>query len=213
MLTGPIIEPRSGKVSHLVIMLHGVGADGENLIQLANDFRDILPDAYFVAPNGPQKYNVGEGFVGDVGYQWFPLWGKSLPELIEGANNATKILKEYIDGLLKKLGLDYSKLILMGFSQGSITAVHSSIMFSEKCLAVVGFSGAILTENQVASKPDICLIHGENDDVVPFQQTVFAERKLKAIGVNVEIHLLDNLGHWIEERGIKIAKNFLRKRI
>lgn len=213
MLTGPVIEPRSGKASHLVVMLHGVGADGENLLPLANDFKDILPDACFAAPNGPQSYHVENAFVGDVGFQWFPLWGKSLPELIEGANSATSVLKEYLDNMLGKLGLDYSKLILMGFSQGCITAVHASLMFPEKCLAVVGFSGAILTENHVVSKPDICLIHGRDDDVVPFQQTVFAERKLKAIGVNAEVHLLDNLGHWIEERGINIAKEFLRKRV
>ncbi len=213
MLIGPIIEPKLGRASHLVVMLHGIGADGENLLPLYKDFIDILPNACFAAPNAPQKYHVEDAFIGEVGYQWFPLWGKTLPELIEGADVASKSLVEYINHMLDKLDLDYSKLILVGFSQGCLMAVHSSLMLPEKCLAVIGFSGAIISEAHAISKPDICLIHGEDDEVVPFQQTVFAERKLKAISIHVETHLLDNLGHWIESRGINIAKEFLRKRV
>ncbi len=211
MLQSYKITPPS-KPSHLVILLHGIGADGENLLPLANDFLDILPNAVFLAPNAPEKYSV-EGFTGDIGYQWFPLWGKSLPELIEGAEKANEKLSVFIKENLAKYNLDYSKLILIGFSQGCLMAVHSGLSLPEKCLAVIGFSGAIISEGNATSKPDICLIHGKDDDVVPFQQSLYAERKLKAINVNVVCKILENLGHWIEERGINFAKEFLKERI
>lgn len=207
-----VLKPE-GRVEYLVVMLHGIGADGENLLPLAADFADVIPNAYFTAPDAPEKYIIDDAFVGHNGYQWFPLWGKSLPELIAGADKATESLKKYIDELLQKLSLDYSRLILIGFSQGCLMAVHAALALPQKCCAVVGYSGAIISESHAISKPDVCLVHGENDDVVPYQQTVFAERKLKAIGVHVESHLLPSLGHWIEERGINIGKEFLKKRI
>ncbi|MDX1950175.1 MAG: prolyl oligopeptidase family serine peptidase [Rickettsiales bacterium] len=199
--------------SHLVIMLHGIGADGENLLPLASDFLDILPNAVFLAPNAPEKYIV-EGFMmGEVGYQWFPLWGKSLPELIEGASKANEKLSAFIKENLQKYNLDYSKLILIGFSQGCLMAVHAGLHLPEKCLGVVGFSGAIISTDGFNSTPDICLIHGKDDDVVPFQQTIHAEKKLKAVNASVQTKLLENLGHWIDERGINFAKEFLKERI
>ncbi len=212
-ITGPFREPASGGApKQLVILLHGWGADGANLIDLADEFAATLPDALFVAPNAPFECEVNP-----YGYQWFSLTDRQPQHMLAGARHAADILNHFIDHALHDLKLDNSQLILIGFSQGTMTALHAGLRRMPAIGAIVGFSGALIGAEVLAdeakAKPPICLIHGEADDVVPFAAMKHATDSMKAHGLDVEAHPRPFLGHSIDMDGIKAALAFLKKHI
>jgi phospholipase/carboxylesterase len=210
-ISGPVRNPASGgKPKQLAILLHGWGADGPNLIDLADMFAPALPDALFVAPNAPYVCEVNP-----YGYQWFSLMDRQPQHMLAGARNAADILNHFIDHALHDLKLDNSKLILIGFSQGTMTALHVALRRVPAIGALVGFSGALVgaevLASEIAARPPVCLIHGEADDVVPFAAMKQAVESLTAVGVNVESHSRPFVGHSIDMEGIKAASTFLKK--
>jgi phospholipase/carboxylesterase len=213
LLTGPIRQPRSGNAPRqLAVLLHGWGADGPNLIDLADAFAPVLPDAQFIAPNAPFVCEVNP-----YGYQWFSLMDRQPQHMLAGARKAADILNHFLDEELKALSLDNSKLILIGFSQGTMTALQVSLRRAPTIAAMVGFSGALIGADtlakEITARPPVCLIHGEMDDVVPFASLKAAGEALKAHGVPVETHARPFLGHSIDMDGIKIAAEFLKKHV
>jgi len=208
-LSGPIRPPASGgKAKQLVILLHGWGADGPNLIDLSDMFKDSLPDAQFVAPNAPYPCEANP-----YGYQWFSLMDRQPQHMLEGVRGAADILNHFIDAELKALSLDNSKLALVGFSQGTMLGLHVALRRAPQIACMVGFSGALIgpetLAKEIVSRPPVCLIHGNADDVVPFPSMAYAVQALKAHGVEGQAHARPFLGHSIDMEGIKIAQNFL----
>lgn len=208
-LIGPIRKPRSGKPpKQLMILLHGWGADGPNLIDLADGFAQVLPDAQFIAPNAPYPCEANP-----YGYQWFSLTDRQPQHMLEGARGAAEILNHFIDEQLKALSLDNSKLALVGFSQGTMVGLHVALRRTPPIAALVGFSGLLLGEEtlpkEIAARPPVCLIHGEADEVVPFASLKHAANALKVHGVPVSAHPRPFLGHSIDMEGMKIAGEFL----
>lgn len=218
-LNGPEYFPQSGEnPKKAVIILHGVGADGENLMGIVPHLADILPDAYFIAPNGPEQYSDGsESVNGSYGYQWFSLWDRSYDQLKQGVTEASETLKAFIDEVKERHNLEYKDIVLIGFSQGCMTALHTALrMDKDKQIAgMLGFSGGMianqLEENEITSKPPVCLVHGEADPVVPFDRSLYAEEILSGLGVNIKAHLIPNLPHSIDYNGIQIGKEFLKE--
>ena len=213
ILQGPIRKPRSGGAAQqLVVLLHGWGADGPNLIDLADMFAPVLPDAQFIAPNAPYVCEVNP-----YGYQWFSLMDRHPQHMLTGARGAADILNHFLDEQLKALSLDNSKLILIGFSQGTMTGLHVALRRAPQIAALVGFSGALIgvdtLAQEVISRPPICLIHGEMDDVVPFASMKAAADALKAHGVPVEMHARPFLGHSMDMDGMRLAAEFLKKHV
>lgn len=210
ILNGPIRKPRSGKAKQLVVLLHGWGADGPNLIDLAEAFAPTLPDAQFIAPNAPQVCEANP-----YGYQWFGLMDRQPQHMLNGVRSAADIVNGFLDEQLKALGLDNSKLALVGFSQGTMVGLHVAVRRAPPIAALVGFSGALLgaetLAKEITARPPVCLIHGKADDVVPFDSLKHATDALKANGVPVEAHARPFLGHSIDMEGIKIAAEFLGK--
>jgi len=211
VLSGPTRPPRSGgKPKQLVMLLHGWGADGPNLIDLADGFAGALPDAQFIAPNAPFECEVNP-----YGYQWFSLNNRQPQHMFDGVSKAAEIFNIFLDEQLKSLGLDNSKLALVGFSQGTMTALHVALRRTPQIAAVVGFSGSLIGAEQLAkeiiSRPPVCLIHGNADDVVPYAALGQAEAALKAQGVSVASHTRPFVGHSIDMEGVKIAGEFLAK--
>ncbi|MDX2113436.1 MAG: dienelactone hydrolase family protein [Alphaproteobacteria bacterium] len=207
-LTGPIRPPASrGKAKQLVVLLHGWGADGPNLIDLADVFSQVLPDAHFIAPNAPYPCEANP-----FGYQWFSLMDRTPSHLQAGVENASGILSQFLDAQLASLNLDNSKLALVGFSQGTMTALHVALRRTPQLAAVVGFSGSLLSA-EVKVKPPICLIHGDRDDVVPYGALAHAETTLRQQGVLIEAHSRRGLGHSIDMEGLQIAAEFLVKKL
>ena len=209
-LSGPVRKPRSGGAAkQLVILVHGWGADGANLIDLADMLAPTLPDAHFIAPNAPFVCEVNP-----FGYQWFSLQDRHPAHMLAGVRKAGDILNKFIEDQLASLGLDNSKLLLVGFSQGTMTALHVAVRRAPKIAAMVGFSGALIgaevLAQEISARPPICLIHGQSDDVVPFAALGHATQTLKAHGVPVESHPRPLIGHTIDMEGLQIAANFLK---
>lgn len=206
-LTGPERAPQSGNVKRLVIFLHGLGADGDDLISLAPMLE--LPDTQFASPHAPFPCDMAP-----YGYQWFSLLDRAPVKLLEGVKIAAPILNQYIDAQRDRFKLNDSDIALIGFSQGSMMALYTSLRRPKPLAGVVGFSGALigghLLKEEASSKLPICLVHGEEDAVVPFGAMGHAEEALQLHGIDVTTHARPYLGHGIDPEGIDIAKSFLK---
>jgi phospholipase/carboxylesterase len=208
-LIGPEAPPAAkGKLSSLIILLHGLGSDGQDLISLSPFFATALPGAHFLSPNAPFACDMAP-----MGYQWFSLMDWTPQKMLEGARQAAPILNAYIDAQLKRFSLPESKLALVGFSQGTMMALYTALHRAQPCAAVVGFSGGLIGGEGITARPPVCLIHGTDDPVVPFDAMGHAEELLKAHGVPVETHSRIGLQHGIDPGGIDIAARFLKSRL
>lgn len=213
MLTGPERKPLSGQAPrHLVILVHGYGANGEDLISLADELGEYLPDTHFIAPNAPSPLEYSFG-----GFQWFPIREISEDAMMEGVKEAAPVLNEFIDQQLLTHHLTIDRVALVGFSQGTMMSLYAGLRRPKPCAAIVGFSGVLMgshtLKDEMQSKPPVCLIHGTADQVVPFHFMAEAEKVLKEAGVEVESHTRNGLAHGIDLQGLEIAKDFLRKRL
>ena len=212
-LSGPSRPPSSGgKPRKLVILLHGVGANGDDLIGLAPYWAQALPDAEFLAPNAPYPCDMAP-----FGYQWFSLLERSPAPMLAGIRGAAPILDGYIDEALRARGLSDADLALVGFSQGTMMSLHVAPRRKAPCAGVLGYSGALLGADLLAgeavSKPDMLLIHGDADEVVPVGALPAAERALKSCGFAVSTIIRPDIGHGIDPQGIALGAAFLKEKL
>lgn len=213
-LDGPRIMPASsGAAKQLVVLVHGYGADGNDLIALGQHWRQMLPDAAFVAPHAPEPC-PGNPF---GGRQWFHLTLRDQAERWRGVQQAGPDLDAFIDDELSTLGLGDDALALVGFSQGTMMALHVGLRRRNPIAAIVGFSGVLVRPDQLESdlriKPPILLIHGEEDDVIPVEAIHQAREALGNAGLSVEWHVRPDLPHGIDQQGLEIAGRFLADRL
>ena len=206
-LNGPRLEPADGgKAKQLVVLLHGLGADGNDLISLAPIFARSLPQAAFVSPDAPFPCDMAP-----YGRQWFSLQDRAPEAMLGGVRLAAPILDGFLDAELERLGLEDSDLALLGFSQGTMMALHVALRRSKPCGAVIGFSGHLVgadsLADEITSRPPVLLAHGDADEVVPFAALPAAEQVLKANGVTVSAHRRPGLGHGIDERCVALAQD------
>lgn len=211
MLEGPRLPPLSGsKPEALVILIHGYGSNGEDLISLAAMMQPSLPFAAFVAPNAPLPLPHMA-----AAHQWWPIETFSMAERAAGAAAAAPVLDEFISQELKKAGLTSDRLLLVGFSQGTMMALHVGLRRPEAIAGIVGISGMLVApeslEADISSRPPVLLIHGTQDDVVPFRAMELASSALAAVGVPVETHASVGIGHTIGSDGLSAATEFARR--
>ena len=207
LLTGPEIPSASGTTKRLVIFLHGLGSNGDDLISLA-ELMDV-PDTHFISPNAPFAFDMAP-----FGYQWFSLTQMNFALMQEGAKIAAPILNHFIDHQRERFGLRDADIALVGFSQGTMMALYAGMRRATPLAGIVGYSGALLgaeSAAEITAKPPVCLIHGTMDMVVPFTAMGTAEAALRAQHVSVETHARPGLGHGIDEQGVITANAFLRK--
>lgn len=207
-LEGPRNVPR-GKVTSLVVLLHGYGADGNDLIGLAEPWRPILLETAFVAPNAPEPLP----FPTMGGRQWFDLTFRDPGELRRGTLAAGPILERFLEAELARYALAPSRLALVGFSQGTMMALHVGLRRKVAPAAIVGYSGVIaggehLTA-EITVRPPVQLIHGEDDEVIPIAAINITREALAAAGVPVEWHIAPGLGHGIDGDGLSLGGHFL----
>jgi phospholipase/carboxylesterase len=212
-LTGPRRAPVSGqKARSLVILLHGLGADGQDLIELADHLGPALPDTAFVAPNAPEPCDMAP-----YGFQWFSLQDRMPAVMAAGVERAAPVLQDFIAVELASYGLDAGRLALVGFSQGTMMALHVGPRLSPGPAGIVGFSGALMAPERVArekrSSPPVLLVHGDMDQVVPFQAMALAADGLAAAGLEVATIRRPGLGHGIDGPGLGAAVQFLARRL
>ncbi len=212
-LEGPSLAALScGKAAWLVVLLHGVGADGNDLIDLALNWQPIIPKAEFVALHAPFPFDQAP-----TGRQWFSIADRSPERLLDGIRTAAAILDPCLDELLAKRRLDASHLALVGFSQGAMMALHVGLRRKTRIAGIVAFSGALIGSETLAreatSRPPVLLVHGEADDVVPF--AAMAEAKAALAGAEVPVKALrrPGLGHAIDDDGVIAAGDFLTHRL
>ncbi|MEZ5757958.1 MAG: dienelactone hydrolase family protein [Emcibacteraceae bacterium] len=210
VLNGPRVEPENGNPDKLVILCHGYGSNGDDLIGLVPHLRHAMPNAVYISPNAPELcYGAPNG------YQWFALSTLSREERLVGTLKATPILDHFIDQELKRYGLENKDLVLIGFSQGTMMALHVGLRRKSDIAGIIGFSGAMTLpenwKNEITSKPPVVLIHGDMDNVVPVEMMHQAFIALKDVGINVESHVSPGIMHSIGPDGLQKALEFLAK--
>ncbi len=201
-----------GKPRKLVVMLHGLGSNGQDLIGLAPILAQALPDVLFLSPDAPQDYDLAPpGF----GYQWFSLHDFDHDRMLAGAQAAEPGLNAYIDSVLARTGLTDTDLALLGFSQGAMMSLFAAMRRPSPIAGVLGYSGALLAADTLhlpeILKVPVCLIHGEADDVVPIERYHAAKEAMQQAGFDVEAHSIPDLPHSIDESGIRFGTAFLKK--
>lgn len=209
-IDGPRMPPSGGgKPAKLVIFAHGYGSNGEDLIGLAAYFARALPDAVFVSPNAPEPV---PGYPG--GYQWFPLTRLDPQTTAAGVRRAAPVLDRFIDAELVRYGLKPSACALVGFSQGTMMALHVALRRTEPLGAVLGYSGHLAAPEalaaEVKSRPPVCVIHGDRDDVIPIPALFTAVEAMGAAGVGSLWRVSRGAGHTIAEDGLSLGTSFLR---
>ena len=209
-LEGPRQSPTNGQPPEgLVILLHGYGADGSDLIGLAPMLSAELPQVEFVSPHAPFPCEMSP-----FGRQWFSLGDRSPEAMLAGARMASQILNAFIDDELEKSKLQADRVALVGFSQGTMMSLFVGPRREEQLAGIVGYSGRLLAQelllDEVKTKPPVTLIHGAADEMVPASSLEHAVHGLTKVGIEVSSELRPGLGHSIDERGLEIAKSFLK---
>jgi phospholipase/carboxylesterase len=210
-LSGPTQPPAAGgKPKQLVVLLHGYGSNGEDLIGLAPFFAQALPEAEFLSPNAPFPCELSA-----FGFQWFGLEDRSPEMKLGGTRVAAQILDPFLDAELAKRGLKDQDLALVGFSQGTMMSLHVGPRRPHRIGSILGFSGALIAPEllaaEIRSKPPVFLVHGTADQVVPYGALAQAEQALKAAGVPVETESRPGLVHSIDQVGAQKGALFLRR--
>lgn len=203
----------SGTTKSVIVFLHGYGADGADLLGLADPLSQHLPDTVFLAPDAPERC-AGNPF----GYQWFPIpWMDGADEAAVAASlqASTSALDAWLDSTLESEGVTPAQMALVGFSQGTMMALHVAPRRAEPVAGIVGFSGRLLAPERLAaetvSRPPVLLVHGDADEIVPPASMPEAEAALKAAGFGVLTRVSEGIGHGIAPDGLSAALGFLRE--
>ena len=209
-LDGPRWGPASKATpTQLVVLCHGVGADGHDLIDLAPTWGHALPDALFVSVDAPFPHDSG------FGRQWWSVADRTPAVMEAGVRQAAGFLDAFIDAELARLGLPADAYALMGFSQGAMTVLFTGLRRATAPRAILAFSGALIAPDslagELANHAPVLLVHGEADDVVPAQRSRDAETALRAAGVPVEADYVPRLGHGIDATGLAMGALALQK--
>jgi phospholipase/carboxylesterase len=217
-LDGPRLAPRSGAARQLVVFLHGYGADGNDLIELGRAWQSLLPQAAFVSPHAPEPCGQAP-----TGRQWFALTFRDPNERWVGVNTAAPLLQRFLNAELNRHQLPPSALALVGFSQGTMMALHVGLRRATAPAAIVGYSGLLVEppDNispeafaaEITSRPPALLVHGDRDDLIPPQALFEATQGLAALGVSAEWHLSPGVGHGIDAEGLRHGGEFLARRV
>lgn len=200
----------AGKPHQLVVLLHGLGSDGQDLIGLAPMLAQGLPNTLFISPDAPFPCDMAP-----MGHQWFSLQEWTEEAMLKGAEAVRPLVDNYLDNVLKSLGLNDSQMALVGFSQGAMTALYVAARRKNPCAGVLGYSGALLGGREMLQphihKLPTCLIHGDSDTVVPVSAWHQAMKHLQEADVPVEGAILPGLAHGIDDRAISSGLSFLKR--
>lgn len=207
-LSGPsAVYPNGASPRRLVVLLHGLGADGNDLFGLAPAFAPALPETAFVSPDAPFPCDMAP-----YGRQWFSLQTRDPAAILAGVKDSARILDGFLDDMLEKYRLDDSKLALVGFSQGCMMSLYVGPRRAKRIAGIVGYSGRLVGDTaEFKSKPPMLLVHGDADQVVPPDSLPLAVAALEKAGVPVEAVARPGLGHGIDPIGLERGRDFLVK--
>ncbi len=213
LIDGPRLAAKSRATKQLVVFLHGYGADGADLIALGKQWQNFMPDTAFVAPNAPEPCVQAPG-----GRQWFPLTMRDPNERWAGVNKAAPGLHAFLDAELQRHGLDESKLALVGFSQGTMLALHVGLRRSRAPAGILGYSGELVGPEHLGETaagksrgkpPAVLLIHGGEDDLISPEALFLSAEALARANIPCQWHFSAGLGHGIDGAGLAHGGLFL----
>ena len=214
-IDGPRAGVAAGLADSLVVLLHGYGADGRDLIGLAGPLAEVLPGAAFVSPDAPQACAANP-----TGRQWFPIpWldGSTEVEMAQGFASAVTVLDGFLDAEMERHGLEAGRIALVGFSQGTMMALHLGFRREAELAGIIGYSGKLAVPERLAaearSRPPVLLVHGDQDEMIPVESTHEAAAALAEAGVPVRWHISRGTGHGIAPDGLELGRNFLAGRL
>ena len=196
------------RINQVVILLHGYGADAKDLISLANYWYRFLPNTLFISPYAPMKCQINSD-----GYEWFDLMQIDKSKILIQLNNSCEKLKILIENIIKKYGVKYRDIIFVGFSQGTMIALHTSLSLKFPVKGVLGFSGKIydleLLSKELNTKTKVFFIHGTKDEVIKLEEMYDSFELLKKLKIDVDYKVL-NCDHTISAEGMSIGLSFIR---
>lgn len=209
IVNGASLQPRTAAApKKLVLLLHGFGSSGTDMISLAPQWQDALPDTLFLAPHAPQRCDMMA-----AGYQWWGLSGFAPSALAAGAASAAPSIDAFIDRKLAQYSLSEADLAIVGFSQGTMMALHVALRRPRAVAAVVGYSGMLAgtlgLNHGDLPKPPVLLVHGTADPVVPIAALHMSESELKRLGVDVTTHISYGVGHTVDPVGLRLGRDFV----
>lgn len=207
--SGPSIKAGSGKTESLVVLLHGYGASGDDLISLGHQWAKALPDTDFIAPNAPFVCEQNP-----EGYQWCSLIDWDMRRIGQDLSIVAKDLHRFIDRELELRGLDHANLALVGFSLGVFMALEVGLN-RPTCAGIIGYSGGYIPDASrlIIGRPDVLLIHGDADVVLEPDSSRAAYQNLKVLGIDSELHILPGIEHYIDVQGLGIGAGFLKQHL
>jgi len=208
IVNGSSLQPLSGgPPTSIVLLLHGYGSNGADLISLAPHWRQALQGTLFLAPNAPQRCGPG--------YQWWPLTTLTPQALAAGAASAALAVDAFIDRKLSQYGLTDADLAIVGFSQGTMMALHVGLRRKAKVAGIVGYAGMLTStadlSHALPTKPPVLLIHGSADPVVPVAALHAAKATLEKLGVEVSAHVSSGIGHSVDPVGLRLGGDFVAR--
>lgn len=214
MITGPVLAPQTGDApQQFVVLLHGYGADGEDLIGLGQPLGQVLPGALFAAPNAPARCAQNP-----FGYEWFPIdFGAMRESARIGVPGASDNVRAYLEETWSRTGLGPAQTFLAGFSQGAMVALHVGLSLPEPVLGVIAMSGALVPPAGFPQPgrvyPPVCLIHGDLDQVVDPALSEEAATVLGSAQLEVSRHVSVGTAHGIAPDGLEFAARFMLARL
>lgn len=208
IVNGSSRQPLSGQAPRqIVLLLHGFGSNGADLISFAPQWQSAMPDALFLAPNAPQRCMMGEG------YQWWGLSELNPVALAAGAASAAPAIDAFIDRKLAQYDLTEDNLAIVGFSQGTMMALHVGLRRQRQVACVVGYAGMLTGAPELSrlpiTKPPVLLVHGDADPIVPVSALAYAKAELERLGIAVTSHVAPGLGHSVDETGLRLGRDFI----
>jgi phospholipase/carboxylesterase len=210
-VNGSSLQPASGgRPKQIVLLLHGFGSNGADMIALAPHWQALLPDALFLAPNAPQRMGAMA-----AAYQWWPLSAFTPQALASGAASAAPAIDTFIDRKLAQYDLGEADLAIAGFSQGTMMALHVGLRRSHQVAAIVGYSGMLTGAPELArlpiAKPPVLLVHGSADAIVPVAALHAAKAALDQVGIDVTTHVSTGVGHSVDPVGLQLGGAFIAR--
>lgn len=211
-LDGPRLAPKSGQARQLVVFLHGYGADGNDLIDLGQNWAELLPDAAFVSPHAPEPCGMSP-----MGRQWWPLTMRDPAERWRGCQQAAPDLEHFLTEELARHQLPPSSLALVGFSQGAMMAMHVGLRRETVPAAIIAYSGYLVgpehLKAEAKGKPPILLVHGDQDTILPVDSLFEAMDGFGKAEIPCQWHLSVGVAHGIDQGGLIhgglfLAQNF-----
>ena len=210
-LSGPEAAPASGgPAKQLIIFVHGYGANGEDLISLSRYYAQVAPDAAFISPDAPYRCDGAP-----MGFQWYDVWMKDPVERLAAIRSTGEIFDNFVTGQLARHGLSEDKLVLIGFSQGTMMSLFTAPRRENAIAGIVGYSGRMESADtlkaEIRSKPPVVMVHGDSDELLAVSEMETAAATLRDCGVEIDTHIRPGLGHGIDEEGIRVGLAFVQK--